>query len=423
MKVRRYEARTYRDALAQVRDDLGPDAVILTTKELSKGGLFGLFSRGAVEIVAATEVPLSPPASARTRRSRPEAPTSRPPAAYARPARPLSEAARSQSAAASSVADGTPTEASPQPDSEAAERLGRLEEGMREMRRALESVLERGAEPLIPGGPVGVAPVLRESHRRLVEAGVLEADAVEILADVDLSLLSDRPTEEELRRAVWEAVRAEFSVSGPLLSAGRQTERRVVAVVGPTGVGKTTTIAKLAAHYGLIENRRVALLTVDTYRVAAVDQLRTFADIMDLQIEVASTPEEARSKLTALAGQELVLIDTAGRSHSAERRIEELQALMRATEPDEIHLVLSATTKPADLLAIHASFGRLGANRLLFTKLDETATYGGLLTVARASKSPVSYLTNGQKVPEDLAVASAERLADLVAGAGGDVTP
>jgi len=389
MKVRRYEARTYRDALAQVRDDLGPDAVILTTKELSKGGLFGLFSRGAVEIVAATEVPVAPPAAGRSRRARPEAPTSRSPVTYSRPVRPLAEASKVQQVtpgAADARDGGAPGRAVL--DEAAGERLVRLEEGMQEMRQALESVLERGAEPL-SAHPVGVAPVLRGAYARLVENGVGESDATDVLREVDVSLLPDKPSDEDLRRAVWEAVRAEFSTSGPVLAAGRQPERRVVAVVGPTGVGKTTTIAKLAAHHGLIENRRVALLTVDTYRVAAVEQLRTFADIMDLRIEVASSPEEARSKLTGLAGQELVLIDTAGRSHSAEARIGELQALMRATEPDEIHLVLSATTKPSDLLAIHRSFGRLGANRLLFTKLDETSTYGGLLAVARAAKAPI----------------------------------
>jgi flagellar biosynthesis protein FlhF len=405
MKVRRYEAKTYRDALAQVRDDLGPDAVILTTKELTRGGLFGLFARGAVEIVAATDVPVASP----TRTAKPKTPGV---VRYDRPQKP-----------AGTEQTGPPAaEHSAKPAAQAAEpavpldggKLAQIERGLAEIRETLDTVLKDRAPEQAP-----VVPARLEQDpwvSRLVTNGVPEACAAELIASAREAHEQSAPGGPSLDEAVEAAVRASFQVTGPMLSGGRQTTGRVVALVGPTGVGKTTTLAKLAAQYGLIENRRVALLTVDTYRVAAVEQLRAFADIMALPIEVASTAAEARAKLWALGGQELVLVDTAGRSQHSRERIDELCELMRSLEPDEIHLVVSATAKPADLLDIYAEFGRLQPNRLIVTKLDETRSYGGLLALAREAKLPISYLTHGQKVPEDMTIASLDRLVGLVLG-------
>lgn len=440
MKVRRYEAKTYRDALAQVRDDLGPDAVILTTKELTRGGLFGLFSRGAVEIVAATDVPVAA-ATPRGGRARTETPAARaegPASRYERPARrpetrvregavalaePMVEApARTatlvrpepQVALSATPAQAAPAVATPSPT---AEKLVQLERGLGEIRDTLQAFLvDRGpvAIPSVqPGSPhAALAPWLA----RLRSSGVPEDVAEAVLRELPEDVRKGGPHAQPIAEAVAQVVRQQFQVAGPLLGSGRQMTGRVVAVVGPTGVGKTTTLAKLAAQYGLLENRRVALLTVDTYRVAAVEQLRTFADIMSLPIEVASTAAEARAKLWSLGGQELVLVDTAGRSQHATERIDELCELMRSLEPDEIHLVVSATTKSEDLLAIYEEFRRLGPTRLIATKLDETRTYGGLLALARASRLPISYLTHGQKVPEDMAVANVPRLVELILG-------
>ncbi len=439
MKVRRYEAKTYRDALAQVRDDLGPDAVILTTKELTRGGLFGLFAHGAVEIVAATDVPVASVATRPAGRTRAEGPSRydrsarRPEPRLREPAvatvEPLGLAtsartatvARSVAAAPSAVAVAPPPAAIAHPSAEAssatAEKLGRLERGLGEIRDTLQAFLmERVAPPVLPS-PLG-APAVRAQLEpwliRLRASGVPEEVAQAILGELPDDVLRGDDHAQPLGEAVRQVVRQQFQVAGPLLGSGRQTTGRVVALVGPTGVGKTTTLAKLAAQYGLVENRRVALLTVDTYRVAAVEQLRTFADIMALPIEVASTASEARAKLWSLGGQDLVLIDTAGRSQHATERIDELCELMRSLEPDEIHLVVSATTKPDDLVSICEEFKRLEPNRLIATKLDETRTYGGLLALARATRLPISYVTHGQKVPEDMAVADVSRLVELI---------
>ncbi|MBD3174590.1 MAG: flagellar biosynthesis protein FlhF [Armatimonadia bacterium] len=441
MKLRRYQGKTYQEALAQVREDLGPDAVILTTKELTQGGLFGLFSRAAVEIVAATDVPIGSRGTGRTR-SRGAVSRDAAPKAASTPARPSPSGPRARAGDESASSPQADPASSPQADpasqargmkaysvprldreepapSKAADvplvddsRLRQMEESLADMRRALELVASRDQEAasLVRGR---VSEGLVEPFKALVRAGVDEACAARILhefADGDGGPNGDLEPQATARTALAQVLRA----SGPILGSGKQSGGKIVAMVGPTGVGKTTTIAKLAAQYALIADKKVGLLTVDTYRVAAVEQLRTFAEIMALPIEVASSPEEARGKLSVLSSRDLVLVDTAGRSHNAEDRIEELQRLMEAIEPDEIHLVLSAGTKPADLTAAGREFGRLGVNRLVFTKVDETSECGGMATLAHEMGLPVSYITHGQKVPEDIQVAEADGLASLV---------
>jgi flagellar biosynthesis protein FlhF len=206
----------------------------------------------------------------------------------------------------------------------------------------------------------------------------------------------------------------EIQVCGPIVV--RPGETRVVAVVGPTGVGKTTTVAKLAANFRLRERRRVGLITVDTYRIAAVDQLRTYADILDLPMEVVATPRELRAALDRLSGQDLILVDTAGRSPRDEVKIQELKSLLGECRADEVHLVLSCVSGGLSLRRTAAQFAALGVTALLLTKLDEANGLGGLLPLLRNSRLPVSYLTHGQNVPEDIEAADGRKLARIMLG-------
>jgi len=217
-----------------------------------------------------------------------------------------------------------------------------------------------------------------------------------------------------LRERVAQRVAGEIPVTGPIQLAN--AKRRLVALVGPTGVGKTTTIAKLAAHYRLRQKRRVGLITVDTYRIAAVEQLGAYAGIMDLPMEVVSTPEEMRGAVDRLAHMDLVLMDTAGRSARDDRQIDELRAMLTEARPDEVHLVLSSTANAASQKQTAERFVAAGATALVLTKLDEAKGLGALLPLARASGLPISYVTNGQNVPDDIEAAVAGRLARQVLG-------
>lgn len=207
------------------------------------------------------------------------------------------------------------------------------------------------------------------------------------------------------------------AVSGPIALHPKQ--QRVVALVGPTGVGKTTTVAKLAAEYHLQQSQRVSLITVDTFRIAAAEQLSAFAEIMGLDVAVVGNVTEFQQALRAAAGSNLVLVDTAGRSPRDDQQLEALAACVAAAPAIEVHLVLSCTTREANLHSTLRRFTRLGYSRLLFTKLDEAESFGTLLNLAVAAAKPVSYLTTGQRVPEDIEVATAERFADLILNLSG----
>ena len=218
--------------------------------------------------------------------------------------------------------------------------------------------------------------------------------------------------EEVLRTRLTRLVETSLRVCGPVkITPGG---RRVVALIGPTGVGKTTTIAKLAANHRLREKQRVGLITVDTYRIAAVEQLRTYADIIDLPMKVVATPSEMREAMRDFDQMELVLIDTAGRSPRDDGKLQELRDFLAEAQADEVHLVLSAVGSRGSLIRAAERFKTVGATSLIMTKLDEAASLGVLLPLVQASQLPLSYVTNGQSVPDDIAIAESGRLANSI---------
>jgi len=190
-------------------------------------------------------------------------------------------------------------------------------------------------------------------------------------------------------------------------------DRRVIALIGPTGVGKTTTIAKLAANLRLRDKRRVGLITVDTYRIAAVEQLRAYAQIIDLPMEVVTTPHEMRSAVAKLSDLDIVLIDTAGRSSHDEMQIQELKSMLSEAHTDEIQLVLSSVASARHLMRLVDHFGVSNPTSLLLTKLDEATNHGHLLPLL-CGRLPVSYTTHGQNVPDDIQPANPQRLIESI---------
>lgn len=252
-------------------------------------------------------------------------------------------------------------------------------------------------------------------YRDLIARGLAPAEAQRLVTAVrergaHVNLTDDGALGLEVRRLLAREVK----VSGPLLGLGEW--KKTAIFVGPTGVGKTTTIAKIAAHYRLRENRSVALITLDTYRVAAVEQLRSYAKLLDVTLDVALTKRDALDFIRQRSKAELILIDTTGRSPRDGAGMEELRQLVTLDHPLETHLVLSATTREQDLADHLARYAGIPIQRLLFTKLDETMGYGGLYDMMRQTGLPLSYLGTGQNVPEDLAVARPELVADLLLG-------
>jgi flagellar biosynthesis protein FlhF len=268
-------------------------------------------------------------------------------------------------------------------------------------------------------------------YARLIEQEVAGDLADRIMRDVraELSAAVDAgatPSERVVREAVERRIAAllpEESADGSIafggrIVAGRSGARRI-AFVGPTGVGKTTTLAKLAAQLKLKQGLSVGIVAADTYRIAAVDQLRTYAEILEVPVEIAASPADAAEACEALQAEhsvDVILIDTAGRSQNDRMKLSELRAFLKAAQPDETHLVLSATAGARTLTREAEAFGALGVDKLILTKLDEAATFGTLISLVERLGKRVSFFTHGQEVPDHIEIARSRRLAALVLG-------
>jgi flagellar biosynthesis protein FlhF len=389
MDIRTYRAATMHEALTLVRRELGPDAAVLHTREVRLHRLFGLIpGPRQIEVTASSGV---------------NVPSRLPePAPGTRPGDPAAEAdfATAPSGPWLSRHD-RPRRA---PDAIGDDVRGQLSH----LQGMLQDLCRRSQ-----GGGRDLPESLFHLFAELIDADVAEDVARELIGQVRDELSGVELTDPVLVKArIARMIEAEIPIHGPI--AVRPGRRRLVALVGPTGVGKTTTIAKLAANYRLKERRSVGLITVDTYRIAAVEQLRTYADIIDLPMQVVSTPREMRDAVRRLDNLDLVLMDTAGRSPRDEIRIQELKAFLTEAGADEVHLVLSAVAGARTLEETAQRFGEVGTTALVLTKLDEATGLGNLLPLLRNSGLPLSYLTNGQNVPDDIETAEARRMARLV---------
>jgi flagellar biosynthesis protein FlhF len=188
----------------------------------------------------------------------------------------------------------------------------------------------------------------------------------------------------------------------------------VIAFVGPTGVGKTTTLAKLATRAKLIDCKNVAIISADTFRIAAVEQLKTFANIAEIPFKVVYSSEDIKNAISEFSAMDHIFIDTTGRSQKDAESLKDIKNMLSSVEPGEVHLVLSVTTKYKDILDILEKFKGLFINRLIFTKLDETTTLGAIFNVVEKIRKPISYVTYGQNVPDDFEPADARKLAKMI---------
>jgi flagellar biosynthesis protein FlhF len=247
----------------------------------------------------------------------------------------------------------------------------------------------------------------------LVEKGI-NVETARTIAGFLRESLTERElsSEEVIAAAIKDTIRDLIQVDPPF--AESIPDRKCIALVGPTGVGKTTTLAKIAASFLASGSSSVALITIDTYRIAAVEQLKVYGEIMDLPVDVVITPEQLQLSLQRHRDKDLILIDTAGRSPRDRFCIQELQAFFPQELQIDKHLVLSATTREYELLDTIERFQELGISHTIFTKIDECANLGILLNVQIQNPNPLSYLANGQRVPEDLLAANPKLTAELI---------
>lgn len=428
MKLKTYRATSMAQALVEVRRDLGPDAVILHTRAYRIGSLLGIGGRSMVEVTASTRsgapgtngAARNGPQSASRQTVRPT-----PSGTYAAvPAMPQVSPPERGDPPRVVVPSGIelPTPVRAESRAAAPGRPDHLEGEIAELKRMVGQVLQSSRQTAVAVGqgqaftPGASTGPLFDAYARLIEQDVDADIAEELAAKVRDELNAEeradaRIVRETMLRRLAELIPVRHD--RPASGAGRTAPRRV-ALIGPTGVGKTTTVAKLAASYKLRYGLSVGLVTIDTYRIAAVEQLRTYASIIGLPIQVVNTPEEMRAAIAELRECEAVFIDTAGRSHNDAARLGELGEFVKAAEPDETHLVLSSTATASTLARIAERFAPLGPDRCILTKLDEAVTFGVVAGLCRRTGLPLSFVTTGQEVPDHIEPARPERLARLV---------
>jgi len=428
MRVKTFEAASMQEALAVVKRDMGEEAFILSTRTKRRKTPLG--EETYIEVTAAVdEAQPAPPAAApapATYGLRPplagRAPEPRPPVQVKPAAAPPSQP--------------PPAAAQPLPPPQPQMDLQPLRRELLEIKGAVEALkdvetrnnsilkeldlmkaqLTRIQKQGMPQAQLHLPQTLLSLYGDLVANDVDPFIALRLCEYTQRTLLDqdgESPLDPEKARIFMRRIIADFiPVAPPIqLESGRT---RVVALVGPTGVGKTTTIAKLAAYAKLELKQKVALLTLDTFRIAAVDQLHQYAEILQVPLHVALTVEDLKSALRFYQDRTLVLIDTPGHSPKDAAMMGQLRRFLDELPDVEVHLVLSATTKPKDLADIAQRFESLKPTRLIFTKLDETSTLGPLLSTLVRVKRPLSYLGTGQEVPQDLEMATSRRLADLI---------
>jgi len=440
LNVKTYAAGSMADALAMVRRGIGSDAVVLHTRTYRKGGVFGFGAKTVVEVTAADgrelgrkrgkEARHSPRAQRLAQvRARHAGTTANPAATLTQAAPPLAGDLIRKTYLAAKAELGAAADAAPAPAAELGDAVvnvqpipGDASTLAREMRAVREMVARVMHQQSQQAGALPAAEsqdALFKQYLSLIENEVAEELAQSVVSQARAESGAVAGDDEEAgRHAVRQAVAraARFDEQAGHLPESEDGKARVIALVGPTGVGKTTTIAKLAATFKLKQGKDVAMITLDTYRIAAVDQLKTYANILGVPLEVVTSPHEVAQAVARHSHRDAVLIDTAGRSQRDDDRLTELSAFIKAARPHETHLVLSSTSTQRVLLETVERFAPIQTDRIIFTKLDEAVTFGTLINVASRVNKKLSYFTTGQEVPHQIEAGTADRLARLVMG-------
>ena len=291
--------------------------------------------------------------------------------------------------------------AQPVANSQNEEKLRHLEEEIAQMKALLAEILGRDAKK-------GVLSLHEALKRQEVDEEILTEMAAQSTAGETLVDIHTPAAKTTLTNYLNEHIK--FSDGIKLNRHGV----RIVALLGTTGVGKTTTLAKIAAKFVLEQRTNVALITADTYRISAVEQLKTYSDILELPLEIVYNPAELAAAIERHRDKELILIDTAGRSQHNEYQLRELEEFLRINPRIEKHLVISSTTKFTDAKHIIQKFSQVEPDRIIFTKTDETGSLGMIINLLRDNPASLSYVTTGQSVPDDIERASADVIANLL---------
>jgi flagellar biosynthesis protein FlhF len=378
MKVKKFQAPSLNEAMRMVKAEFGNDAVILSTKKIKRSDSYGIFSRDWIEVEAAIDYKENSYTPTFKKRN--------------------------------SITTDTKDSSDFKDEITVFKNL--LTEHLKDTELLKKEVpqLKKMLSLLMKQSGIYQGDSLDNKFISLYEDLIMQ----EVSEDIAYKLIENLNFElgeetnislERLRNILMIKMRNKIKIFNPVQNSNKPN---IIAFVGPTGVGKTTTLAKIAAQYMLLQKKKVALFTLDTYRIAAVEQLKIYGEILKTPVIVINKRNDFLDKLNTFKDYDYVLIDTAGRSQRDSFHIKKLKEFLKL--PVEIHLVLSATTKNKDLDDIISRFSIIPFSALLFTKLDESSTLGNIFNKGFETGKPLSYFTTGQRVPEDIEVASKDKL-------------
>ena len=381
MKVRKYIGNNAQEALLKVKMDLGNEAIIINTRKVRRKGLFGIFRSKVVEVLASVDE------EEQNNKKRKEEPV--------------------QTVVKEVVVEDD-------------KKVKELEAKMRSMEEMLTKIYTQVAENNKSNAEnkkveeEKIYNLLIENMKNNdIEDDIIEELVTSIREKVDLGTANVNEVAGLLQKEIREIMGRAYSIKLEDTSKPKK-----IMFLGPTGVGKTTTLAKIAANFMLNENKKVGLITADTYRIAAVEQLKTYSEILGTPVTVIYSPDEVKEAMKKHDADDVVLIDTPGKSHKNKKHFEELQLLVEKAEPDEIFLLISATTKMRDCKEIVKSYGFLNDYKIIFTKVDETSSYGIILNTKKITGKSLSYITTGQSVPDDIEIINTDKISKYLLGKG-----
>lgn len=404
MIIKKFKADTEKEAILLAKEELGNDAVVMNIKTVTPKGFFSFLRKSVVEVTAAVDENID--------KLKPEIKLS-----------------------------GKPEGSSEIPSNKKADDVSAIEKKLNALQGLLEKQMnESKKEQEIPEKTEELREVngnlsdnldvqsdnkttekkknkqtklnacMQLVYKQLLNNEVDEKYVNELTGEIEASIKKDAQIDRILAAVYQKIV---LKLGQPALIETVPGKTKYIFFLGPTGVGKTTTIAKIASLFKIKEKKNIGLLTADTYRVAAVEQLRTYANILEIPLNVIYSVSEVVSLKQNLSKHELVLVDTAGRSDKNSDRIRELKRLINLVpaEDREVYLVLSATTKYRDLVRIAKAYEDVADYRLIFTKIDETETVGNIYNILMLTGASLSYVTFGQNVPDDISPADTQNIA------------